>query len=276
MSDTWRIVLTCLFGFGTGVLSGMFGIGGAVVSTPAIRLLGATPIEAIGSTVPSIIPSSVTGSYRYAREHLVDWRVVWWAGGTGAAGAVGGAFASGAVPGGGHPLMIATALLVGFTAYRLSRPVTVAEPEPVVAVEGATDAAPGLARPAEGPARLEAWRLTVIGLGAGTLSGLLGIGGGVLMVPAFTTWCRMPIKTALATSLACVGVLAIPSMITHELLGHINWLYALPLCIGVVPGARLGAQLTIRSSERTLRLMVGILLGIIAVVYAVGEIIALV
>ena len=113
-------------------------------------------------------------------------------------------------------------------------------------------------------------------IGAGTLSGLLGIGGGVLMVPAFTTWCRMPIKSALATSLACVGVLAVPSMITHELLGHINWLYALPLCIGVVPGARLGAHLTIRSSERSLRLMVGVLLGIIAVVYAVGEIIALV
>ena len=275
MSDTWRIVLTTLFGFGTGVLSGMFGIGGAVVSTPAIRLLGATPIAAIGSTVPSIIPSSVTGSYRYARERLIDWRVVAWAGGTGAAAAVGGAYASGAVPGGGHPLMIATAILVGFTAYRLSRPVTVAEPEPAVAVEGATDAAPGLAHPTEGPARLETWRLALIGIGAGTLSGLLGIGGGVLMVPAFTSWCRMSIKPALATSLACVGVLAIPGMITHQLLGHINWLYALPLCIGVIPGARLGAQLTIRSSDRTLRLMVGILLGTIAVVYAAGEIIAL-
>ena len=180
---------------------------------------------AIGSTVPSIIPSAITGGYRYAREHLVDWRVVAWTGLTGAAAAVGGAFASGAVPGGGHPLMILTALMVGFTAWRLSRPVATPEPEPVLSAEGATDAAPGLARPAEGPPRLEAWRLTITGIGAGALSGLLGIGGGVLMVPAFTTWCRMPLKSALATSLACVGVLAIPSMITHALLGHIDWLY---------------------------------------------------
>jgi len=254
----------------------MFGIGGAVVSTPAIRVLGATPIAAIGSTVPSIIPSAITGTYRYAREHLVNWRVVAWTGLSGAAAAVGGAFASSAVPGGGHVLMILTALMVGFTAYRLSRPVSAPEPEPALSVEGATDAAPGLAHPAEGPARLEAWRLAVTGVGAGALSGLLGIGGGVLMVPAFTTWCRMPLKTALATSLACVGVLAIPSMITHELLGHIDWLYALPLCIGVVPGARLGAQLTIRSSDQTLRVLVGLVLGIIAVVYATGEILALV
>jgi uncharacterized membrane protein YfcA len=50
-------VLTAVIGFGTGVLSGMFGIGGAVVSTPAIRALGASPLAAVGSTIPSILPS---------------------------------------------------------------------------------------------------------------------------------------------------------------------------------------------------------------------------
>jgi len=276
MSDTWQILLTVLVGFVTGVLSGMFGIGGAVASTPAIRVLGATPIESIGSTVPSIIPSAVTGTWRYAKERLVDWRVVTTVGAIGAVATVGGAFASGALPGGGHPLMILTAVLVGYTAYRLSRPVTEVEPEPVLALEGATDAAPGLAHLGAGPPRLETWRLALIGLGAGGLSGLLGIGGGVVMVPAFTSWCRMPIKPALASSLACVGILAVPSMITHALLGHIDWTFALPLCVGVVPGARLGAHLTIRSSDRTLRLLVGIVLGIIAVAYATGEILALV
>ena len=51
---------------------------------------------------------------------------------------------------------------------------------------------------------------------------------------------------------------------------------ALPLCVGVVPGARLGAQLTIRSDDRTLRLLVGVVLGVIAVAYGVGETLALV
>jgi len=114
-----------------------------------------------------------------------------------------------------------------------------------------------------------------IGIAAGGLSGFLGIGGGVLMVPAFTTWLRVPIKVALATSLACVGVLAIPGMLTHAALGHIDWLFALPLSVTVIPGARLGAHLTIRSSDRTLRLLVGVVLGLIATAYAVGEVLAL-
>ena len=219
------------------MLSGMFGIGGAVASTPAIRVLGATPLAAIGSTIPSIIPSAATGAWRYGREQLVDWRIVAWTSGAGILAAVGGALLTDVVPGGGHPLMILTAALVGFSAYRLSRPVATPEPEAVVATEGITDAAPGLARSDGGQARrAEPWRLSVIGVAAGGLSGLLGIGGGVLMVPAFTAWLRLPIKEALATSLACVGVLAVPGLITHAALGHINWLYALPLCVGVVPG----------------------------------------
>jgi uncharacterized protein len=275
MSDLWRIVLSAVVGVGTGVLSGMFGIGGAVVSTPAIRVLGATPLAAVGSTIPSILPSAISGAIRYRREELIHWRVVVWTSSAGVVAAVGGALLTSVVPGNGHPLMILTAAMVGFSAYRLSRPVGVPDPESVVAVEGITDAAPGLMQEHAGRRRDEAWRLLVIGLGAGGLSGLLGIGGGVLMVPLFTTWVRLSIKEALATSLACVGVLAIPGMITHAALGHIDWLFALPLCVGVVPGARLGAHLTIRSSDRTVRILVGVVLGVIALVYAAGEILAL-
>jgi hypothetical protein len=62
----------------------------------------------------------------------------------------------------------------------------------------------------------------------------------------------------------------------HALLGHIDWAFALPLCVAVIPGARVGAHLAIRSSDRALRLSVAIVLGSIAIVYAAGEIIALV
>ena len=58
----WQIALVLVVGFFTGVLSGMFGVGGAVISTPAIRALGASPLEAIGSTLPSILPSSISGT----------------------------------------------------------------------------------------------------------------------------------------------------------------------------------------------------------------------
>ena len=49
------------------------------------------------------------------------------------------------------------------------------------------------------------------------LSGLLGIGGGILMVPAFSAWVGLPLKETIATSLACVGVFAVPGTITHAI-----------------------------------------------------------
>ena len=86
-------------GFFTGVLSGMFGVGGAVVSTPAIRALGATPLEAVGCTLPSIIPSAISGTLRYQREGLIHCRVVLWTASSAACAAVGGALLTDVVPG---------------------------------------------------------------------------------------------------------------------------------------------------------------------------------
>ena len=279
MSDLLIIALAMLAGVLTGVLSGMFGVGGAVVSTPAIRALGAGPIIAVGSTLPSIFPASISGALRYHKEELLNVRVMLWTALSGVAASVGGALLVDEVPGDGHALQILTAGLVAFSAYRLSRPPRRVEAPDELAIEGATDAGPGAeivsADGLDRPVRPEPWRLVVTGIAAGGLSGLLGVGGGILMVPAFTGWVRLPLKEALGTSLACVGVLAIPGTITHALLGHIDWLYALPLAVGVVPGARLGSLLAIRSSDRMLRKLVGVVLGTIAVVYATGEILAL-
>src|SRR5262249_30616290 len=119
MSEPWSTILTLVAGVATGVLSGMFGVGGAAVSTPAIRALGATPLEAVGSTLPSIVPSAVSGSLRYRREGLIVGRVARWTLAAGLAATVGGALLAGTVPGGGHLLMLITAALLAFTAYRL-------------------------------------------------------------------------------------------------------------------------------------------------------------
>ena len=91
------------------------------------------------------------------------------------------------------------------------------------------------------------------------------------MVPLFSGWLRIPLKETIGTSLACVALIAVPGMITHALQGHIDWSYALPLAIGVIPGAWLGANVTIGSSERRVQVMVATALGILGVVYAAEE-----
>src|SRR5829696_9573038 len=95
-SDTASVDLTTAVGIlalgvAAGVLSGMFGVGGAVITTPGIRAMGTPPLLAVGSTIPAILPGAVTGAYRYAREGLVDWRIGLVCGASGALTAAAGA-----------------------------------------------------------------------------------------------------------------------------------------------------------------------------------------
>jgi uncharacterized membrane protein YfcA len=253
-----EIAITVLVGVATGVLSGMFGIGGAVVSTPAIRALGATALQAIGSTLPSILPSSIAGSLRYRHENMILPRVVLFTSAFGVPASIAGSRLSDTVPGNGHALMILTAVLVAYTGWRTAFPST------------------RTLERAGTPMKDEWWRLATIGVAAGALSGLLGVGGGIIMVPAFSNWVGMPLKPTIATSLSCVGIFAIPGTLTHWYLGHIDWTFAIALSIGVIPGARIGAHFTINAADRVLRYFVGTALGVISLVYGIGEAVALI
>lgn len=270
MTEPWRTFLTLAAGLATGVLSGMFGIGGAVVSNPAIRGLGASPIQSIGSTLPSILPSAISGALRYHREGLLRLRVVLWTGLAGAVASVAGSLLTTVVPD-ARVLTLTIAALMVYTAIRMVRAA-----RPPTAAADEIEAAIGEVGSSRSGPREETWLLVAIGLIAGLFSGLLGIGGGLLMVPAFTTVLRMPLKEVLGTSLACVGIIAVPGMVTHAVLGHVDWGFAIPLSIAVIPGARIGANLAIRASDRALRLMVATVLGAVAIVYAASELIALV
>ena len=260
-----RDLLTLLLGFATGVLSALFGIGGAIVSNPGLRALGAAPLVAVGTTLPSILPGAISGTLRYRREGLIDWRLITPAAAAGLLAVVGGSLLSHAVPGGGHLLLLLIAALLAFTAWR-----TAVTPPTPAGGERADEAVanPG---PGAGLTPRRRWRAAGIGLVAGLLSGLLGIGGGVIMVPAFTELLGLSLKSAIATSLVCVGIFGVPATITHALLGDIDWRLAVLLTIGVIPGAQVGASLTIRTAERRLRLAVGVFLGLVALVYFITE-----
>ncbi|MCZ7525002.1 MAG: TSUP family transporter [Acidimicrobiia bacterium] len=111
-------------------------------------------------------PSAVSGTLRYRQEGLIRWEVVAWVGAVGAVSAVGGSLLSHVVPGGGHVLMVMTAGLVAFTAWRMGRsPRGVESPEPLAAAPDGSH-----------HSREHTWKLAVTGVGAGGLSGLLGVG----------------------------------------------------------------------------------------------------
>jgi len=253
-----RDILALALGLASGVLSGAVGVGGAIITTPGVRLLGASAFLAVGTTLPPIVVSAASGTFRYAREGLVDWRVLGATAPVGVVAAVGGSLASHEVPGEGHLLMVFTAVLLVVSAWRMAWPSDSTEPEGQGSV-----------------GQYSLWVAAGVGVAAGLLSGLLGIGGGALLVPAFCEIMGLPLKSSIATSLACVGLLAVPGTITHAALGDVDWRLAVFLALAVLPGARLGAGLAIAARKRSLQVTVAILLGAIGVFYGLGELAAL-
>ena len=96
------------------------------------------------------------------------------------------------------------------------------------------------------------------------------------MVPMLAGVLGMPLKRALGTSLLAIVVLVIPGTIVHTALHHIDWAIFLVVTIGAVPGARVGARLALGTRERTLRLLVGTFLLVVALAYGASEAAALI
>ena len=260
----------------SGILSALLGVGGAVVTTPAVRFMGATPIEAVGSTVPAILPGAISGSWRYAKEGLVEWRTALGLGAAGALFAVGGAVLSEYVD--GRVLMLLTAALMLWSGISVARggrkgPAPTGPPAAVgVGVaEASATAAPATATVLRDVPRHSVGTIAGLGAVAGFVAGLLGVGGGIVMVPMLTGPLKFPVRAATASSLVAVAIFSLPALLTHAVLGHINWFFATALMIGVVPGAQIGASLTIRSSERTIRLAFGGFIVLMALVFAATQ-----
>lgn len=96
------------------------------------------------------------------------------------------------------------------------------------------------------PLRPNALALIAIGLAAGLLSGLFGIGGGTIIVPALALWLGMSQKLAAGTSVAAILPTAVIGAVSYAIQGNVDWVAALCLAIGIVAGAQLGTYLLAR------------------------------
>src|SRR5687767_3503892 len=115
-----RTLIAALIGFGSGVASGAFGIGGALLSTPGIRwALDAPALIAVGTTLPVIVPGAITGVITYVRGGFVDRRLATVAASSGGVFAVLGALATKLVP--GEALLVVTAVFILSLALRMLR-----------------------------------------------------------------------------------------------------------------------------------------------------------
>lgn len=254
MAEHW--LLAAALGFLAGYLSGQFGIGGGIITTPGIRmLLGYPELIAVGTPLPVIIPTALAGAVSYVRAGMADTRAGLAIGVFGGAFTVLGAWLTTLV--GGSFVLLVTAALIAYMAVDMI--VHVIKPGESVS-------------PTVHDERRRSWPwLGMLGAVTGLYSGFLGLGGGFIVVPLLVRLFGFPAKRATGTSLIAVSILAVPGTVTHYALGNIEPTLAFALAVGTIPGALLGAQVTMRSSERTLRIGFAALLIVVGVVLALSE-----
>jgi len=108
-------------------------------------------------------------------------------------------------------------------------------------------------------------RFAAIGGAGGLLSGLLGVGGGVVMVPLLVLRAGYRQREAHAMSLGAIIPISLASVITYGVAGQVRIGYALALALGSIFGARVGAGLLARIQERPLKIVFGIFLGAVSI-----------
>lgn len=113
--------------------------------------------------------------------------------------------------------------------------------------------------------------LILIGLFAGFLSGLLGIGGGIVLVPILHAFYGLDIKMAIGTSLFAIVPTALAGTVSHYRAQHIHLPLALLVAAGAVLGAVLGAWITSALDAKTLRQIFGLFLFFVALHLIFGK-----
>jgi uncharacterized protein len=112
-------------------------------------------------------------------------------------------------------------------------------------------------------------RFVAIGLAGGVLSGLLGVGGGIVMVPLLVLWAAYGQRDAHAMSLGAIVPISCASVVTYGAAGEVHAAQALALAAGSVAGARIGAGALARIEERPLKIVFGAFLAAVAILMLV-------
>jgi uncharacterized protein len=212
---------------------------------PAILLISGDAAAGAGTNVAISAASAASGGYRHAREGRVDRRTVAWMTPPSVAGAVVGALLTDEVP---TRLVLATiAVILAWNGFDLLvRPIR--------------------GRPAEEPRLAPA---VVFGFLIGILGGAVGVILGTLRMPALLRGVGLTAHQAVGTNLVIGFALGLFAFATHALLGQVDWGVLAVGVAGALPGGWMGARLTGRISEETLRQVIGVALIVVATAFVV-------
>jgi hypothetical protein len=245
-------LLLVIVGVFSGFLGGMLGVGGGVVVVPILVLFFSLDThQAVGTSLVMVVFTALSATLAYYRQKRIDWKIGIFGAFTTVPGAAIGAYATTFFSSKSLAIIFgATLFFIAAAMVRRSFR-SAAEQNREITTETAN----------ESLLRKQTWRRRIVdangrifeynaniytGLAllflGGLASGFLGIGGGLVVVPILAAIVGLPMHLAVATSMLTMIFTSISGVSTHIILGNVLIAYAVPLVIGIVVGAQLGAR----------------------------------
>ncbi len=245
--------LLVMTGLAGGMLGGLLGLGGGIVLMPVLRfVIGLSAPQAAGTCILGVFCTTLAGSLRHHRLGHVHLGSLWPVIVSGAGATVCFSLLFAVLARRGPWIDAGMGLMFLLVAARMLRD--------------------GWAAPRQRPEQKmiggrvggSIGKKAGIGLAAGALPGLFGIGTGAILVPAFHWFLRAPIRVATGSSLACFAINALISTGFKWSQGYVDLAVATPICVGTLMGSTLGAQLNRRFPPARIKLAFGILFAFVA------------
>jgi len=245
----WLVLAICMFV--VAVLFSMLGQGGGALYTPLQVWLGIDFHVAATTSLFLIMVTSVAASLVFHKARRIDWPLAIALETVTAVGGFAGGLGSGWLS--GTTLSLIFAGVIGTAAVFMIRPMREREPCP------------------PGRGGFFTWHRTLgqehycvdmalalpFSFAAGALSGLVGVGGGLIKVPLMVMVLGVPMDIAVGSSALMVGLTASGGFAGHLLHGHWDWRLSLILAAVVFVGGQIGSRITVRLDERRLKVGFG-------------------
>jgi uncharacterized membrane protein YfcA len=269
-------------GFAIGFLSGMFGVGGGFILTPLLIFLGVPSAVAVGTSASQVVAASVSGAFAHWQRNNIDLKMGWLLTGGGFVGALIGVRVLGWLQTTGQLDLSVTLMYVVLLGVvgglMLIESVNTLR---VPAIKTAGTRRRGEHTWVEGlpfktrfrHSRIYASAIPFVGVGAGIglLTGIMGVGGGFLLVPAMIYLLRIPTRIVIGTStFQIVCVTAFATVLQAALNHTVDLLLSLPLMAGSVVGAQFGVGYSERFKAEQLRALLALIVLAVAVRMALG------
>jgi uncharacterized membrane protein YfcA len=252
--------------FGTSILAGLLGaltgLGGGVVIVPVLTLLFKVDIRyAIGASLVSVIATSSGAAVAYVREGLSNIRIGMFLEVATTLGALLGAYLTARIS--SHWIAIVFGIVLLYSALASFHSKEHDSSQTTPSTLSTKLELNGCYPEAGGIKKYSAERIPLgfgIMFGAGTLSGLLGIGSGAVKVLAMDQAMKLPFKVSTTTSNFMIGVTAAASAGIYLARGYIDPMIAMPVMLGVLGGALLGTRVLVKTRPVTLKKVFGIVI----------------